>query len=120
MSVDRSANERADLDRRIARVERQEDECSQLRQSYERSLEQFREQFHSVGREREMSLHERAGAGDHGAQRELEVRQELLWRVDRYVHDTAEEVEQTRSRVRQSFDAKLEELAAERNGLPWE
>jgi hypothetical protein len=44
----------------------------------------------------------------------------VLLKVDRYVEETAEEVEQLRPRVRQSFDDELEKLAKERNALPWE
>ncbi|SEH55166.1 MULTISPECIES: hypothetical protein [unclassified Leifsonia] len=120
MSADKSARERAELDWQIERVERQEDEFSEARQRYERSLEQFREQFHAVGRHRESSLGERMQAGDTGAQHELETRQELLWQVHRYVEETSEELEQTRSRVRRSFDDELDKLAKERNALPWE
>lgn len=120
MSVDKSATQRAELDRRIERVEQQEEEFSQVRDHYERSLEQFREQFHAVGRDREWALQERVGAGDTGAQQELEARQELLSKLDRYVHETAEEVEDLRRQIRQSFDDDLEKLATERNELPWE
>ncbi|NUU05068.1 hypothetical protein [Leifsonia sp. C5G2] len=119
MSADRSATERAELNGQIQRVERQEDEFSEARQRYEGSLEQFREQFHAVGRDRESSLRERIEAGDRGVQHELEVRNDLLLRIDRYVEETSEELEQTRSRVRQSFDDELEKLAKERNALPW-
>lgn len=118
--MDKSATQRAALDRQIERVERQEDEFSQARQRYERSLEQFREQFHAVGRDRESSLGERLHLGDSGVQHELEARHDLLVQVDRYVDETSEEIEQTRSRIRQSFDDELEELAKERNALPWE
>ena len=118
MSADKSARERAELGRQIEQVERQEDEFSERRASYARSLEQFREQFHAVGRDRESSLGERMQAGDTGAQHE--ARQELLWQVDRYVEETSEELEQTGSQVRQSLDDEREKLMAERNGLPWE
>lgn len=106
MSVDKSATERADLNRQIERVERQEGDFSEARERYERSLEQFREQFRAVGRDREASF----GEGH----------QELLSQVDRYVQETAEEVERVRSRIRQSSDDRREKLIAERNGLPWE
>ncbi|KQR51256.1 hypothetical protein ASF88_18980 [Leifsonia sp. Leaf336] len=118
--MDRSATERAELGRQIERVEWQEDEFSEARQRYERSVEQFRERFHAVGRDRESSLGERMQAGDSSVQHELEARRDLLVRVDRYVEETSEELEQTRSRVRQSFDDELELLAKERNALPWE
>ena len=120
MSADRSAAQRAELGRQIEQVQRQEDEFSEARQRYERSLEQFREQFHAVGRDRESSLGERMQSGDSGAQHELEARRDLLMRVDRYVEETSEELEQTRLRVRQSFDDELEKLAQERTALPWE
>ncbi|KQR53328.1 hypothetical protein ASF88_00010 [Leifsonia sp. Leaf336] len=73
-----------------------------------------------VGRDRESSLGERMQAGDSSVQHELEARRDLLVKVDRYVEVTSEELEQTRSRVRQSFDDELELLAKERNALPWE
>ncbi len=120
MSVDRSAAQRAELGRQIERVERQEDEFSERRNGYERSLEQFRERFHAVGRDREWSRGERMQPGDSGVQHELESRRALLMEVDRYVEETSEELEQTRSRIRQSFDDELENLAKERNALPWE
>lgn len=120
MSVDKSTTQRVALDRQIEQAERQEEEFSETLQRYERSLEQFREQFHAVGRHRELSLGERLHTGDSGVQHELEARRDLLLKVDRYVEETSEEVEQTRSRVRQSFDDELEKLAKERNALPWE
>ena len=120
MSADRSAAQRAELGRQIERVERQEDEISESRGNYARSLEQFREQFRAVGRDRGSSLGERMRAGDSSAQRELEACNDLLLQVDRYVEETSEELEQTRSRIRQSFDDELENLAKERNALPWE
>jgi phage regulator Rha-like protein len=69
VSADKSAKRREELGRQIEQVERQEDEFSEARQRHERSLEQFREQFHAAGRERESSLGERMQAGDTGAQR---------------------------------------------------
>ncbi len=103
MSADKSAAQRAALDRQIEQAERQEVEFSEARHRYERSLEQFREQFHAVGRDRESSRGERMQAGDSGVQHELEARRDLLVKVDRYVEETSEELEQTRSRIRQSF-----------------
>jgi hypothetical protein len=87
-----------------------EEEFSESWRNYERSLEEFRGRFHAVGRGREASLGEGEGA----------ARRELLSRIDRYVQETAAEVEDTGSRVRRSLDADREALVAERNGLPWE
>ena len=120
MSGDKSATERAALDRQIERVERQEEEFSERRAGYARSVEQFREQFHAVGRDRETSLGERMHAGDSGAQHELQACHQLLSQIDRYVDETVDEVERTSSQVRQSSDDEREKLIAERNVLPWE
>jgi len=120
MSADRSANERFELTNQIAYLERQEDEFSELRKGYRRSLETFQEQFHSIARRREAALHERMRSGSSAAQRELETRQEMLFRADRYVAESAEALEQASSHVRQSFDAERQRLTEERNALPWE
>lgn len=108
MSADRSANVRFELTAEIAQVERREDEFSELRSAYERSLERFREQFHSVTRRRESPLSDR------------QEQQELLFHVDRYVGDSSEELAQVNSQVRAALDDERERLLRDRNALPWE
>lgn len=120
MSMDKSAQERGDLNRRIERVEQDEDEFAQRSRSYENSLEQFREQFHAVGRERDSRLGERLHSADSAAQRELEERQEFRYQLNRYVDGALEVIEEMSPQIRQSFADERERLIAERNGLPWE
>lgn len=103
MSADRSANERFELTAQIAHVERREDEFSELRGAYQRSLDRFREQFHRVTRQRE---------GD--------AQQELLFHVDRYVGESSDELTRVSSQVRLALDDERERLIRERNALPWE
>lgn len=111
MSADRSANERVELTAQIAQVERREDEFSEVRGAYQRSLEQFQEQFHAVARRRESSL---SDPGERAAQ------QELLFHVDRYVEESSEELTRVSSQVRLALDDERERLMRERNALPWE
>lgn len=106
MSADRSANERFELTAEIARVEQREDEFAELRGAYQRSLEQFQQQFHSVTRRRESSL--------------SDVQHELLFHVDRYVEESLYELARVSTQVRVSLDDQRERLARERNALPWE
>ncbi|WP_434318492.1 hypothetical protein [Leifsonia sp. P73] len=120
MSVDRSMNDRCELTARIAEVERREDEVAGVRNEYQRSLERFHEEFRSVGRRRESSLHESMQSGSSGAQRELEAQQLLLFQVDRYVADSVAELEWTSSQARRSLDDERERLIRQRNDLPWE
>lgn len=120
MSADKSANERFELTNQIAYVERQEDEFSELRNDYQRSLERFHEQFHELTRRRESALHEQLRSGSRSAQKELEARQEMLFQVNRYVDDSLLELEQASSQVRQSLDDERERLIRERDALPWE
>lgn len=119
-STDKSAAQRAELAKRIVGVERQEDEFSELRNSYRRSLELFHEQFHSVSRRRESCRHEQAQSGSRAAQQALAAAQDLLFQLDRYVDASLEEIDQTSSQVRQSLDDEREKLIAEKDGLPWE
>jgi hypothetical protein len=119
MSADRSANERFELTAEIARVERREEEFSDVRGAYQRSLEHFHEQFHSVTRRREAALADNPHSGD-GARREWEAQRELVFHVDRYVEESLEELQQVNARVRVSLDDERERLTRERNGLPWE
>ncbi|WP_090041813.1 MULTISPECIES: hypothetical protein [unclassified Leifsonia] len=120
MSGDRSANERFELTAQIARIEQREDEFSELRNSYQRSLETFHEQFHSVARRRESSLHENLRSGSIAAHRELEARQDLLFQVDRYVEESVDELEWASSQVRQSLDDERQRLIRDKGALPWE
>jgi chromosome segregation ATPase len=120
LSGDRSADERFALTERIAAVERREDEVAALRNEYQRSLERFHDEFRSVARRRESSLHESMQTGNSAAQRELEAHQQLLFQVDRYVEDAAAELSWTSSRVRQTLDDEREALIRERSELPWE
>lgn len=119
MSTDRSEKQRAALTDQIAAVEGQEDELSELQASYQRSLEQFSEQFHAVTHRRKTSLHQQASAGSTTAQREFVAQDELLARVDRHVDEAFEALEEVGSRVRSALDAKREQLIQERNALPW-
>lgn len=118
--MDKSAQERADLTRRIEQVEQREDEFWQGMRNYEYSLEQFREQFHAVGRDRDSQLEEPFRSGECGAQRELEERQALGSELNRYVDGAREALEETSPQIRQSFADEREKLITERNGLPWE
>lgn len=120
MSKDKSAEERAAVNRKIARVEQDEDEFVQHWRNYETSLEQFRERFHAVGRERDGLLGQRLQSGDGGAQRELQVRQEFGVLINRYVDGAVDALEETSPRVREIFAGERERLIAERDGLPWE
>ena len=111
MSADRSANERFELTTQIAHVERREDEFSELRGAYQRSLDRFREQFHQVTRRRESSVSD---------PRERDAQQEVLFHVDRYVEESSEELTRVSSQVRLALDDERERLIRERNALPWE
>ncbi|MEN2741325.1 hypothetical protein ABCS02_26370 [Microbacterium sp. X-17] len=119
MSADRSANERFRLTAEIAHVERREDEFSEFRDAYERSLEQFRQQFHSVTRRLESVL-SRDPHPNSAARQEHEAQHELLFHVDRYVQESVEELAWTSTQVRMPLHDERERLIRERNALPWE
>jgi hypothetical protein len=120
MSSDKSAKQRSELTQKIAAVEGREDAFAELRNAYRQSLERFHQQFHAVTRRREASLHGQAAAGRADTREALNAQSELVTRVDRYVEETAEELDQASSRIRSALDTERERLIAERNTLPWE
>lgn len=120
VSVDKSAHERFEFTTQIAQVEHREDEFAAIRSDHQRSLERFHEQFRSVARGRESSLHESMRSGSSVAHRELEAQQQLLFQIDRYVEDSVAELAWTSSQVRQSLDDEREGLIRQRGELPWE
>ncbi|WP_251423530.1 MULTISPECIES: hypothetical protein [Lactococcus] len=120
MVNDISANKRFELGLKIQAIELKDENFSQMRRSYERSLEHFQSNFVRLSSESEESLYMTLQAGNQGVTQILERNQEITQRLNQYVIDQMEDLDMITRRIRQMFDDEREELIRERNQLPWE
>lgn len=120
MNLDKNENLRQELDNEVKKVEMREDDFIQLRNRFERSLEDFKMNFRNLSYQNSDLLENAANAGSKRAINELEESQMLTFKVDKYVNSQLEELSNTSKTIRKSLNDKREKLIKERNNLPWE
>lgn len=120
MTLDKNKNRRQELDNEIKKVEMKEDEFIQLKNRFERSLEEFQMNFRQLSYRNSELLENGVDVGSQQATNELEESQMLTRKVDEYVNSQLEEVSDASLTIRKSLDDKREQFIKERNNLPWE
>ena len=120
MNLDKNKTRRQDLENDIKKVESKEDDIVQLRNQFERTLEDFQMKFRHLSRQNNDLLENTANSGSKRAVNELEESQMFTLKVDRYVNTQLKELSNTDKTIRKSLNDEREKLLKERNNLPWE
>lgn len=120
MNLDKNKNRRQDLDNEIRKVEAKEEDFVQLRNRFERSLEDFQMNFRQLSYRNNELLEDDAKAGSKREVNELGEAQILTNKVDKYVNSQLEELSNASKVIRKSLDDAREQFIKERNSLPWE
>lgn len=118
MKRDKSEKERFELNRKIQRLESQEDDFKALSRAYEHSLMQFQSDFQRLTHQMDYLLQE--SRQDRQSTNDMEANRSLHQQVNRYVEMQKEQVTALGRQVRASLEKDRERLITERNHLPWE
>lgn len=118
MTTDKSAKERHELNQKILRVERKEDDFNRLKNQYEKELIQFQDKFQNLSQQIERLYEDDLAYSQ--IRQKLERNQELSSWVGNYVDNQLEAISSVGRQVRNNLDEKRENLIKERNSLPWE
>ena len=112
---DINEEKRFELYKKIIEIERKEHEFSELKRKYERTLEEFWEEFKNISRQTEQHL-KRAKENEQFIYENREF--ERLAR--KYVDNQKESLNNESKKIGKNIKEKREVLVKERNNLPWE
>ena len=120
MVRDINSDRRSELERDIREIERKEDEFVQMKNQFDRSLEQFYQNFQRLSYQNEALLQKDVSLGNQKTANDLQEHQVLTQHMSRYVASQLEALNHAARQVRQSMNDEREDLLGERNHLPWE
>ncbi|MBS7577973.1 MULTISPECIES: hypothetical protein [unclassified Enterococcus] len=119
MVHDINAEKRFEIAQEIQQIEQNEETLHHLKQNFQRSLEQFQNDFKQLANEDEALSYDSLKNGNPLAQADIQNSQTINHQLNVYVETFQEAIEASNRQMTQNMNEQIDLLHQERNKLPW-